>query len=167
MTGKEQENLMKRLSLYLLFFVLGASFGMLLCWYASPVWSYNEAIRSREDLVDASVLQFRGGRVAEAAVLMQQANEVASRPDQSWPFLFPWHAAVLRVTGVFSGIHVSKEYRAAETAYLFRMSGQHDRAGPYYERLQKQRGRTTEQLDVSASAFLRSASAFQEEQVKE
>jgi len=158
---------MKRLLLYLLFFVLGSSFGMLLCWYASPVWSYNEAIRSREDLVDASVLQFRSGRVAEAAVLMQQANEVASRPDQSWPMMFPWHAAVLRITGVFSSIHVSKDYRAAETAYLFRASGQHDRAGPYYERLQRQRSRTPEQVDASASAFLRSASAFQEQQMKE
>lgn len=158
---------MKKISLYLLTFFLGASSSMFLCWYVSPVWSYNEAIRSRENLIDASVSEFRDGRIAEAAVLMQQANQIAARPDQAWPISFPWHAAILRVTGVFSDIHVSRDYRAPETAYLFRASGQDGRALPYYERLQKQRGRTPEQIDNSASAFLRSAALFQEQQAKE
>ena len=145
----------------ILLFVAGLATGLGLCWYVSPVWSYNESIGIRETLVDASVSQYRSGRLSEAAVLMQQANNVARRPDATWPLLFPWHGAVMRITGAFSVVHVSQDYHAPETAYLFRSAGQEDRARPYYESLEARHGRTSVQIDQSAAAFVREASSFQ------
>lgn len=143
-------------------FCSGIAAGLLLSWYVSPVWSYNESIGIREALVDASVSHYREGRLAEAAVLMQEANRVAGRSDKPWPLLFPWHGMILRMTGAFSVIHVSPEYRSPETAYLFRTAGEVERARPYYEHLERQRGRSPAQIDASAAAFLREAAAFQE-----
>lgn len=143
-------------------FCSGIAAGITLCRYASPVWSYNESIGIREDLVNASIARYREGRVAEAAILMKGANGVAARPDMTWPLMFPWHAAVLRVTGVFADIHVSRDYRAAETAYLFHVAGLEELSRPYYERLETQRGRNQAQIDASAAAFIREAALFQE-----
>lgn len=151
-----------KLLIGVLLFLSGVAAGVTLCWYASPVWSYNESIGFREDLINASITRYREGRVAEAAVLMQEANEVAARPDAAWPLMFPWHAAILRATGVFSDVHVSRDYRAPETAYLFRAAGQEELSRPYYERLETQRGRNQAQIDASAAAFIREAALFQE-----
>lgn len=154
---------MKNILFGALLFFLGGVAGLWLCRYVSPVWSYNESIGIREMLVDASISYYRAGRVPEAAVLMKEANQVASRMDATWPFFFPWNGAMLRVTGAFSGVHVSRDYRAPETAYLFRAAGLEEEARPYYERLQKERGRTPAQIDASAEAFIREAAAFQEQ----
>lgn len=161
MGRKRVAQVMKKALAGAMFFLLGGAAGLFLCQYASPVWSYNESIVAREALIDASISQYRAGRLSEAAILMKEANRVASRVDASWPFLFPWHGAVMRVTGAFSKFHVSRDYRAPETAYLFRAAGQEEQARPYYERLESERGRTPTQVDASAEAFIREAAAFQ------
>jgi hypothetical protein len=146
------------------FFMAGMTAGIAACWYASPVWSYNEAIGIREGLVDASVREFRKGRYAEAASTMREANRVATRADIAWPFFFPWNASVVRITGVFSQIHVGPAYRAPETAFLYRAAGDEANAGPFYRLVQERTGRTQEQIDASSASFLRESAAFQEKE---
>ena len=153
--------MLKKLIVFGAIFAAGLGAGLGLAWYASPVWSFNEAIRAQEALVDASVSQYREGRFAEAAVLMQQANKAGERTDEAWPFLFPYNGAVVRATGVLKYLHPSPDYRAPETAYLFRLAGEEDRARPYYEELATRHGRTPARLDLSASSFLRESAWFE------
>jgi hypothetical protein len=155
------KGLLKKLIVFGAIFVAGLAAGLGLAWYASPVWSFNEAVRAQEALVNASVSQYREGRFAEAAVLMQQANKAGERTDEAWPFLFPYNGAVVRATGVLKYLHPGPDYRAPEAAYLFRLAGENDRARPYYESLATRHGRTTAQLDLSASSFLRESAWFE------
>lgn len=153
---------MKAALLIVLMFLTGLAAGVGACWYASPVWSYNEAIAMRERLVEASVAQYRAGRLSEAAVLMEEANFIASNEDKAWPVFFPWHAAVMRATGVFEYIHVGPAYRAPETAFLLRAAGDETNARHYYEISQQRSRRTEAQMDASSATFLREAASFQE-----